>query len=124
VVIRATETELDISGSPAELQEIATTLANLTPGQRCRFTADLTAEPAPYDRLLGVFEATASGGPVRVSVVGDAVQVTGGSEMLKRLGSFFEFPEGTQSGTHRHHEWWEGNDDITPDSRPLVLSVA
>ena len=68
MVIRATETELDLSGSPAELRSIATQFVQLQPGGRIRFAADETADPSPYARLLVAFEVVASNGAVKVSV--------------------------------------------------------
>jgi hypothetical protein len=124
VVIRATDTELDLSGSPAELRGLAAALARLAPGEHCRFAADTTPSPVPYTRLLASFEVTASGGPVHVSIDGDTLRASGSPDGLGGFASFFEFPDDARSGTHHHHEWWEGNEYITADSRPLVVSVA
>ncbi len=124
MVIRETATELELSGTPAELRAVSRALAALGPGERCRFEADALADPAPYTRVLVAFEAEASGGPVRVSVAEQVLWATGSPDMLATFSSFFEFSDADRPGTHAHHEWWDGNDYITADSRPLVISRA
>ena len=125
MVIRATATELDLSGTPAELRLVAQSLAELCHGRSLTLAADLTADAAPYDRLLAVFEVTASDGPVRVTVAGEALRATGSPEFLrKQFASFFRFREDAPRGAHTHHEWYEGNECIAADSMPLVISVA
>jgi hypothetical protein len=121
--IRATDTELDLSASAVELRRLAAALANLAPGERRRFAADTSTDPAPYARLLAWLEVGASGGAVRVRVVGDTLHVSGSPSGLGTFASFLEFPNGARSGTHHHYEWWEGNEYIAADSRPLVVSV-
>jgi hypothetical protein len=124
VVIRATDTELDLSGPPGELNQLAAALRTIAPGERRRFAADTRAHPRPYDRLLVGLEVVAAGGPARVGVAGDTLVVSGSPDMLGRFASFLEFPDGAAAGTHRHHEWWDGNEYVAPDSRPLVISAA
>jgi len=124
VVIRETTTELDLSGTPAELRTVGQALAALEPGEHCRFEADAHANPVPYTRVLAAFEAEASGGPVRVSVAGQVLSASGSPDMLARFASFFEFSDADRPGTHAHHEWWDGNVYIAADSRPLVISRA
>jgi hypothetical protein len=122
VFIRATDTELELSGSIAELRRVATALTGLAAGEGRRFAADPT-DPAPYLSVLASLEATASEGPVRVRIAGDALLVSGSPDELRRFASFLEFCDGDPPGTHHHHEWWEGNDFIAVDSRPLVIAV-
>lgn len=122
MVIRATDTELDITGEPAELRAVGAALVALEPGARVTFEADTAAAPYPYTRVLSAFCATASAGPVRVSIDGDLLTATGSPDMLRRFASFFGFADDTPAGFHHHHEWWDGNEYIAPDSRPLVIS--
>jgi hypothetical protein len=122
MVIRETDTELDVSGTPAELRVVADGLAGMTADQSCEFAADTAADPVPYTRVLAAFRVMASGGPVRVSVAEDMLLATGTPEMLARFASFFSFSDADRRGTHRHHEWWEGSEYIAVDSRPLVVS--
>jgi hypothetical protein len=63
-----------------------------------------------------------SSGPVRVSVAGNVLTATGSPDMLRRFASFFDFAEDTPAGFHQHHEWWNGNEYIDPESRPLVIN--
>jgi hypothetical protein len=122
MVIRETDTQLDVSGTPAELRAVADGLAGMTAGQSCEFAADTAADPVPYTRVLATFRVMASGGPVLVSVAEDSLLATGSPEMLARFACFFAFSDADPGGTHRHHEWWEGNEYIAADSRPLVVS--
>jgi hypothetical protein len=71
---------------------------------------------------LAAFEAVASVGQVRVSVAGQVLTATGSPDMLARFASFFAFSDTDGPGTHKHHEWWDGNEYIAADSRPLVVS--
>jgi hypothetical protein len=121
VVIRATDTQLVLSGSPAELRSIAMQFVQLKPGSRIRFAADETADPAPYDRLLVAFEVVASNEAVNVSVSDDTLLATGSTAKLAAFASFFQFEDRAPSGTHGHHEWFPGNKYIDPNSRPLVI---
>jgi hypothetical protein len=122
VVIRETDTELEVSGTPTELRAVADRLAGMTVGQSCEFAADTAAHPAPYTRVVVAFRVVASDGPVRVSVAEGKLLATGSPEMLGRFASFFEFSDGDRCGAHHHHEWWDGNEYIAVDSRPLVIS--
>lgn len=123
MVIRATSQELVLSGTPAELRKIGKALARLKEGQSCKFVANTQADPAPYDRVLAAFEATASEGKVRISVSGDCLTCSGRPDYLACFASFFMFADSDPPGTHFHYEWWEGNEYIAPDSRPLVITV-
>ncbi|VTR93291.1 Uncharacterized protein OS=Chamaesiphon minutus PCC 6605 GN=Cha6605_0212 PE=4 SV=1 [Gemmata massiliana] len=122
MVIREAGAELDVSGAPAELREVAHVLTQMEAGHGHEFAADTVADPAPYTRVLAAFRVATSGGPVRVSVVGNALLVTGAPEMLARLAGFFAFSDADQHGTHQHHEWWEGNESVAPGSRPLTIT--
>jgi hypothetical protein len=122
MVIRATDTELELSGSPAELRSIAAQFVQLNPDSRIRFAADKDAKPAPYARLLVALEVVASNDAVKVSVIDDSLLVTGSPAKLKTFASFFQFEDGARKGSHTHHEWYPGNEYVDPHSRPLVIS--
>jgi hypothetical protein len=126
MVIREANGELDISGSPAELDAVAARIERLADGGgSLSVDADATADPGPYKRCLAALEvrATADGGPVRVAVSGDRVVVTGGSEMMRGFASFFGFNADDTRGAHHHHDWFEGNPYVAQGSAPLVVSV-
>jgi len=123
IVISASNNELELSGSTAELLEIATGLSGLKHGQVFRFEADSEADPSPYAHTLSALEAYISEGPMRVSVDDGILYLTGSAEMVVKFSSWFEFDEDAQRGDHNHHEWFEGNEFISPESRSLVISV-
>lgn len=116
--------ELELSGSVQELHGIGEAIVKLRDGEICRFNADLMTDPAPYDRCLVAFQISATGGRVKLVVIGNELTATGSPEMLEKFASFFSFADaGCEPGTHCHHEWHEGNPYIAEDSRPLVVSV-
>jgi hypothetical protein len=123
VVIRATEKELDLSGSPAELREVASRIVAIAPGQRIRFAADQTAVAEPYDRLLIALEVVASEGALKISVTDETLIAAGNPESIRSFASFLEFEDATPRGFHHHYEWYPGNELIAPDSKPLVVCV-
>jgi hypothetical protein len=124
VVIRATDREVDLSGSPSEMRGIAYRLAALSAGQSCEFVADAAADSAPYDRVLSGFRAAASGGRVRISVAGSWLVAEGDPVRLAKLGSWFGFPDESKFPAHGHYEWFPDHPDIADDSLPLVIGVA
>ena len=123
VLIRASFIEHDISGTPAELRAVAAALESLKAGESRYFPAIAGADPAPYQTALEGLEVIASGGSIRASRVGHRLRVTGSPDALAGFASFFHVEDGTPSGHHCHHEWWEGNEFIADDSLPLVISV-
>ena len=123
MVIRATATALNLSGTAGELADISDALASLGIGGHCRFAADLLADPTPYDRTLSAFEAVAKEGPVKLILLGETLRAEGAPEMLAKLASFFDFSEADRPGAHTHHEYWDGNEYVAADSRPLVVSL-
>ena len=123
MVIRETDAELDVSGTAAELNAIADRIERLGPGEELSARADDAANPAPYSRCLAGLTVRATDGPARVAVIGDRVVVTASPAFARVFASFFRFNDNAPRGTHGHHEWFEGNESIAPDSRPLVISV-
>ena len=123
MVIRAADGQLDICGSPAELNAIADSIERLAAGVVLSLGADAAADPRPYDRCLVALETRVTDGPVRVALSGDRVVVTGSVPMMRTFASYFRFDEGAVRGSEGHHEWFEGNDYVARDSLPLVVSV-
>ena len=123
MVIRESDTELEISGTPAELNTIADQIARLGPGEELSIRANGAAKPWPYNRCLAGLTVRATGGPAHVAVAGDHVVATASPAFARVFASFIRFEEDSPQGTHGHHEWFEGNESIAPDSRPLVISV-
>lgn len=123
MVIRASEKELDLSGSPGELRELASRIVAIAPGERIRFAADQTAIAEPYDRLLIALEVVASEGAVKISVENETLVAAGTADSLRSFASLLEFEDATPRGYHHHYEWYPGNEFIAPDSTPLVVCV-
>ncbi len=123
MVIREADGQLDISGSPAELNAIADQFERLSAGGSVSVNADAAADPRPYNRCLASLEARVTDGPVRVALSGDRVVVTASVPMMQIFASYFRFDVGAPRGTHVHHEWFDGNDYVVRDSTPLVVSV-
>ena len=123
MVIREADGQLDISGSPGELNVIADRIEQLPAGAELSIGASAAADPRPYKRCLAALQAKATDGPVRVALSDDRVVVTGSVAMMRTFASYFRFDATASRGTHNHHEWFDGNDYVARDSVPLVISV-
>jgi hypothetical protein len=123
MVIRESDGQLDISGSPAELNAVADAIERMAAGAELSIDADATADPRPYDRCLVALEARTTDGPVRVALLDNRAVVTGSVAMMRTFASYFRFDANASHGTHHHHEWFDGNECIAQDSAPLVVSV-
>ena len=123
VQIRASASELEISGDPKGLREIARALCAIQVGDRYKVVADTTLNPVPYERMLQAFEAYVSGGPVCVMLEEESLVAAGSKESLEVFASFFDFKDGERSGFHCHHQWFPDNETIARASRPLVICV-
>lgn len=123
MLIREAQGQLDIVASPAELQAIAAAIERAEAGQRLSFAADHFAEPRPFQRCLTALDVQVSAGPVRVAIEDSRVIVTGSKALMDAFASSFKFAEGSRSGLHAHHEWFEGITSIANDSIPLVVGV-
>jgi hypothetical protein len=125
MLIRESQTDLDISGHPAELNALADKIVKLAGsgvGETLFVPADRT-NPVPYDRCLAGMVVRIGEGPVQVAVDQDRIVVCGSASMIRIFANYFRFDPKTQRGIHNHHEWFEGNEYVANDSRPLVISV-
>lgn len=125
IIIRHTPPEIDISGTVEELLAVWEKLVALAHGKatECHIEADTKANPAPYSRALNALIARVTTGPTRVSVTKDTVEVNGSRESLEAFASFFGFGEDAPPGTHNHHEYFEGNRFVHPQSAPLIIGI-
>ena len=125
IKIRATEDELELSGSPAELQHVRAMILALTRGTESEsiVSADSDCDPKPYDVPLSELRLVRDVGPTRVSVVGRALRVSGADENLEKFSSWFDFDEEVETGAHNHFDYFPGNTTVAPDSRSLVVSA-
>ncbi len=130
IVIRWTPPfDLDISGAAVELREVMSAISSVASGQRpgIDIDADSSADARPYSKCLLRLTVNGNNGPTKVSVADDSVSVIGSAHHLKVFASYFNMPEDSpRSPVHYHHhfEYFEGDDRMTPDSIPLVISVA
>jgi hypothetical protein len=124
MVIREADGELEVSGTPADLNVVADKIKHLEHGERLLIAADRSADPHPYARCMASLELNISSGPVRVTTEETRVTVTGSQTAIRTFASYFRFEELAPSGTHHHFEWFEGNEYIEKGSAPLVLSIA
>ena len=115
----------NISAKPLELQaisEIILRLASSGSGSHT-FFGDSSISPNPYDQLLHQLVISVTTGTICATINGDTLSICGGSEFLKPFASFFDFDDKTPSGHHNHHEYFEGNSYVSPNSTPLVIGV-
>jgi len=117
---------LDISGTVTELRALCREiLAIVQSTATCiAFDADSSINPDPYLCALSKLLIMKHTGRTKVSVVGEKeVHIAGEPNCLEALSSFFDSEGPLETGVHSHHEYYEGNDWIDPDSIPLVVSV-
>jgi len=118
--------EIELSASRNELEQLRTALFNLMKDdlREIRFETDNTIDPAPWESAGQALYIGRFGNAVKVSISVDSTLVIEGSDQnLDNFASFLSFDETTESGEHSHFEFHEGNDYITPDSIPLIISV-
>lgn len=117
--------ELEISGTAQDLTVVLTQLNFLANGEQTEvfIEANKNARPAPYDEVLNALIARVTAGPTKVSVFGKHVEVVGSQTFFDSFASFFRFDEHASTGEHHHHEYYEGNSYVHPDSVPLVVGI-
>ena len=126
IKIRYTPVEgLDLSGSPAALRGVHDQILELCRGSIDSFEvlADSTADPHPYDRPLERLRVRVASTETRISVVEQDMEVTGSRDSLEVFASWFRFEDDARPGSHLHHEPYEWNRGIHPESIPLVVGV-
>lgn len=122
--IRHSHPEYEVAGSPGELRFVAECLKRLaTAGEEEIVACDSAFDPRPYAAVLPRLRLLKKEGKDRVSASRDELALTGSSEGLARIASFFDMPEDAEDGYHVHHEFFPGNAFIAPDSLSLVITV-
>jgi hypothetical protein len=117
---------VDVSGSLAELAEVARQVKNaaVTAALAAELPADATGSAAPYVRYLNSVRIIAGRGPVCITEhPGGILNITGGPKELGALASFFVFEADATPGAHSHYEYFPGNEYVAPESLPLVVSL-
>ncbi|QNN69381.1 hypothetical protein [Thermomonas carbonis] len=123
IAISASQNEIDISGSVADLREIGLTIRALKLLASTSFTVPaLRHDPAPYDRALAEITVT-QGSETSVSVQGNALRISATPERLEELASCFFFPEDARDGHHFHFELMPHDLDYSAESLALAVSV-
>jgi hypothetical protein len=120
--------QVEITGTVQELQAVRAGILYLvtdgTPMLPYMVAARTTGLPAPYAHWLAELMVTVSESAIRASVVGETkLMISGALDKLDVFASFWDFAPDTASGTHSHHEYFEGNHWIERDSIPLVIGV-
>lgn len=120
-----TQEGCDIAAKPDELRavsEIVSRLASAGHGSHS-FPGDTSLSAEPYDHVLNQLTIRVANGPVCATVDGDTLSIEAGPEFLVPFASFFDFDDDTPAGYHNHHEYFEGNQHVSPKSVPLVIGV-
>jgi len=117
--------ELYISGSISEIAKIRTKLLSLSDGtvNEIIVEAETDFDPSPYKKALNIIKGNVTGGPIKISVVNDVVIVEGSKESFDTFSSYFDFDVNDKSGSHRHHEYFEGDSYVLPNSVPMVIGI-
>jgi hypothetical protein len=127
IEIRYTDPEgFDISGTGRELQAIRQGIFDLLSSEKETFIIEAATgyDPAPYDEVFSRMVIRKGAGPTKASIFSEKeLLVEGRTECLSAFASFFNFEPGDREGLHTHHEYFEGNDWIAPDSIPLVIGI-
>jgi len=118
--------DLDISGTVDELQLVRREILDLihSDASQIVFDADSVIDPAPYTSALSTLIIRKGQSPTKVALRNEKeIHVEGSPDCLEAFASFFDFELSVRKGAHSHHEYYEGNEWIAPDSIPLVIGV-
>jgi hypothetical protein len=114
-------TEVEISGTKEELQNVALGIFNLSINQSFVVKFEHDAEPFPYDFSIRNLHISKGEGPVRVKVLNSNLYISGAMVQLHALASFLHFDTDTEG--HHHYEYFPGNEYIHFDSVALVIKL-
>jgi hypothetical protein len=91
---------------------------------RIELSGNSTGSPAPYDRWLKRLIISAGNGPtIALAGANREFNITANPECLRVLASFFSVREGAQPAWHTHVQFYPGNQWISEDSEPTVISL-
>jgi hypothetical protein len=81
-------------------------------------------DPHPYERAIPTLEVRKTVGPVRVSIADSSILLLeGGSENILRFMSWFDVPQDSRSGWHRHFDSLDGSPFVAKDCLDVVVGV-
>jgi hypothetical protein len=124
-ICRSNQGDVDLSGTPGELQAIADAIQKLvgSDSESIIFGAETNYDPAPYDFNVPSLRIRKGIGPTKVSLTGEELLIEGSLENLIKFTSYLSFPSDAQPSNHTYYEYWVGNEWISPDSIPLIIGV-
>ena len=124
IAIRASEGEVDISGTVEELLEVGLTIRALASSPQTSVSvAAARCCPTPYDDSISCLLIYRRQGRTLVSLTSSGLEVSGSDKSLKIFASWFELPAGVSDGYHQHFEPLVDDPDHSSDSVPLVITV-
>lgn len=114
--------EIDLSGNEEDFTGLNLKLKDFleSESQQIKFEVDTKANPFPYEKMLGNLTVRKADHPVLVSVIDEnELKIEGSIDCLDIFVSNIEYVSG---GYHIHYEYYEGNEWISPDSLPLIIT--
>jgi hypothetical protein len=116
---------IDLSGSPAELRDIQQLIVELVKSEQqevCVMQAAMV-DPSPYDYCVSSLLIRKTKTPIKISVIGESLQVEGDIKKLNIFADWFDFDDSTWSGYHCHFDNLGNEDWVDVSSQNLVISV-
>jgi hypothetical protein len=113
--------EIEMTGTKEEFQNLVHGILNLSPFQNLVVEFEQDEEPFPYDFLVENLHVNMGEGPVLLKVLDSNVFISGGVAQLSAFTSFLRFDMDTDE--HHHYEYFHGNESIHPDSVALVIKL-
>jgi hypothetical protein len=117
--------EIEVGGTPQDLQYVRQSILHLihqTDETQIIISAAIDFDPSPYSSRLSFLVIDKSENLIRVQLAADCLDVRGNPKNLEVFADWFDF-ESNMSQYHCHFDYYPGNDLISPDSLPLVISV-
>lgn len=118
-----TDDETSISGTVAELQGIRNRLNDLSATNPIEFNFDVSGSAVPYEKLEPTLTVHIGDGPACLSLDKKlGLVLIGNKESIGVFSSFFDFDDGSISGSHLH--WDECCDSTYTSAETISLVVS
>ena len=119
--------EVDISGTAGDLRRVREQVVGFLQSTETVLVvgdADSKFDPHPYERAIPAMVIHRTFGPTKVSTDGTSVlRVEGATENILRFMSWFDVPEDSQSGWHRHFDCLDESPHVAKDCLDVVIGV-
>ena len=119
--------EVDISGSAGDLRRVREQVLSFPQSTETELAigdADSIFDPHPYERAIPTVEIHKTVGPAKVSIAGNSIlRVEGAAENILRFMSWFDVPEDSHAGWHRHFDCLDGSPHVAEDCLDVVVGV-